>query len=76
MLTYVDDCIILVRDRETIIKFIATLKFGPENFDFTNKGTLSKYLGVDIHQLPSDSGFTMSQPFLIEQILHAGEVFS
>ena len=47
VLTYVDDCIILSRDRETITKFIATLKYGPEEFDFTDEGTISKYLGVD-----------------------------
>ena len=45
VLTYVYDCIILARDRKIITKFIATLKFGPKTFDFTNKGTISKYLG-------------------------------
>ena len=74
VLTYVDDCIILARDRKTITKFIATLKYGPEKFDFTDEGTLSKYLGVDIQRLSSDNGFTMSQPFLIERILHAADI--
>ena len=69
MLTYVDDCIILARDRKTITKFIATLKYGPEKFDFTDEGTISKCLGVDFQRLPSVSGFTVSQPFLIKPIL-------
>ena len=57
------------RDKETITKFIATLKYGPEEFDFA-EGTIS-FLGVDIQRLSSNSGFTMSQPFLIERILDA-----
>ena len=64
VLVYVDDCIILSRDKNTITKFIATLTFGPEKFEFTDEGELSKYLGVEIEQLQS-GGFSMSQPFLI-----------
>jgi len=65
VLTFVYDCIILERDRKTITKFIATLKYGPEKFDFTDEGTISKCL----QRLPSDSGLTMSQPFLIKHVL-------
>ena len=50
-------------------KFIATLKFGPEDFDFIDEGTISKCLRVDAQRLPSDSGFTVSQPFLIKHVL-------
>ena len=42
ILVYVDDCIILSRDRYTIMKFISTLIFGPERFEFTDEGKLSK----------------------------------
>jgi hypothetical protein len=70
VLVYVDDCIILSRDRNTITKFISTLTFGPEKFEFTDEGELSKYLGVEIEQLKS-GGFSMSQPFLIQRILDA-----
>ena len=65
VLTFVYDCIILERDRKTITKFIATLKYGPEKFDFTDEGTISKCL----QRLPSDSGLTMSQPFLSKHVL-------
>ena len=70
VLVYVDDCIILSRDKNTITKFIATLTFGPEKFEFTDEGELSKYLGVEIQQL-QDGGFSMTQPFLIQRILDA-----
>ena len=71
VLTYVDDCIILSRDKFTMEKFVDSLKHGPENFDFTDEGDLSKYLGIDIEKLPSKDGFTMTQPFLIERIIEA-----
>ena len=70
VLVYVDDCIILSRDKNTITKFISTLTFGPEKFEFTDEGELSKYLGVEIEQLQG-GGFSMSQPFLIQCILDA-----
>lgn len=44
---------------------------GPEKFIFTEEGTLSSYLGVDIKQLPGDGGFALTQPFLIERIVKA-----
>ena len=71
VLTYVDDCIILSRDKFALDKFVESLKLGPEKFDFTDEGTLSKYLGIEIERLPSRDGFTMTQPFLIERIVEA-----
>ncbi len=54
--------------------FIDSLKFGPEKFDFTDEGSMDKYLGVDIEKLPDGTGFTMTQPFLIERILTAAQI--
>jgi len=76
VLVYVDDCIILSRDRTSIELFIDSLKHGPERFDFTDEGSMDKYLGVDINRLPDKSGFTMSQPYLIERILEAANIDS
>ena len=70
VLVYVDDCIILSCDRDTITEFISTLIFGPEKFKFTDEGEPSKYLGVEIKQLKS-GGFSMSRPFLVQCILYA-----
>ena len=71
VLVYVDDCIILSRDKISIELFIASLKHGLEGFDFTNEGTMDKYLGVNIERLKDNNGFTMSQPYLIERIMQA-----
>ena len=51
VLCYVDDCIILSRDKITIEKFVESLKHGPKNFDFTDEGDLSKYLGIDVKKI-------------------------
>ena len=69
ILTFVDDCILISKDKSVIQEFILSLSNGPENFDFTDEGTLSQYLGVDIARLP-DGGFCLSQPFLIERIIN------
>ena len=54
--------------------FINTLKYGFEIFAFTDEGSLHQYLGVEIEILPDDTGFTMTQPFLIKCILEAAKI--
>ena len=71
VLAYVDDCIILSRDKNSLEMFVETLRLGPEKFEFTDEGTLTKYLGIEIEKLPGWTGFTMTQPFLIERIINA-----
>ena len=68
VLTFVDDCILISKDGKVIQDFITSLNNGPEKFDFTDEGTLSSYLGVDISRLP-DGGFSLAQPFLIERVI-------
>ena len=68
ILTFVDDCILISKDGAVIQEFIDSLTHGSEKFNFTDEGTLSSYLGVDISRLP-DGDFTLSQPFLIERII-------
>ncbi len=75
ILVYMDDCILISKERSSIDAFITSLKNGPENFVFTDKGELKRYLGVEISPLPDgSSGFSMTQPFLIEQILKAADI--
>ena len=74
VLVYVDDCIVLSRSKTALTQFVTTLRFGPEKFDFTDEGSLSKYLGVEIEKLPSNGGFKMTQPFLIQRILEAADI--
>ena len=71
VLTYVDDCILISKESSVIDEFIQSLKNGSENFDFTDEGTMSSYLGVDVSRLLDGNGFILSQPYLIHQIIEA-----
>ena len=57
VLVYVDGCIVLSRSKTVLTQFIATLRFGSENINFTDEGSLSNYLGVEIEKLPSKRWF-------------------
>ena len=74
VLCYVDDCILLSPKKEIIDEFLVSLKHGPEQFIFTDEGDIERYLGVEVTRLDDDSGFKMTQPFLIERILQAAEI--
>ena len=70
ILVYVDDCILIAKHSDIINDFIESLHKGPENFEFTDEGSMDRYLGVDIQKL--DNGeFVLRQPFLIQRILSA-----
>ena len=71
VLTYVDDCILISKDSFVIDEFILSLQNGSENFIFTDEGSMSSYLGVDVSHLPDGSGFTLTQPYLIERVIEA-----
>jgi hypothetical protein len=65
VLTYVDDCIIVADSMVCIEQLITSLHSGMENFILQDKGSIDKYLGVNIEQL-NNSSFHLTQPFLIE----------
>ena len=67
---YVDDCIILGRNDERIKWLISSLSEGKENFDLTDEGNISNYLGVDFKRNP-DGSFELRQPYLIDRIIKA-----
>lgn len=71
VLCYVDDCILIGKDANAIPEFMNSLEQGPENFKFTDEGSMSSYLGVDISRHDDEDGFTLSQPFLIDRIIKA-----
>ena len=48
VLTCVDDVIIIGDTTRKIDKLIQALHGGDNNFDFTDKGSIEKYLGVEI----------------------------
>jgi len=70
ILVYVDDCILVSLSSAVIKAFIESLANGPEEFAFTDEGSMDKYLGVDIQKL-GDGNFVLRQPFLIQCILEA-----
>ena len=57
ILTYVDDCILLANDTASITTIIKLLRSGSGNFIFTEEGTLSASLSVDVDTLLDGSGF-------------------
>ena len=57
------------RKAGSIDKFIKSLKDGPEQFKFTEEGSLAPYLGSKFIDLDNGEQFEMTQPFLIDQII-------
>ncbi len=50
ILTYVDNCVIIVDTHDRIEALIKSLHKGDENFVLQDKGPIDKYLGVNIRQ--------------------------
>ena len=61
VLVYVDDCIIVSKDSQTIEDLVISLKNGPENFLLTDEGNIENYLGVYIRPFKGDT-FELCQP--------------
>ena len=72
LLTYVDDVIIIGDTTKKINELNQALHGGGKNFDFTDKGSIDKYLRVEIKQLGKDS-FKFSQPFFYQTRLGSFE---
>ena len=51
ILCYVDDCILISDNKKMLDNFVYSLKNGIDIFEFTDKGTIDEYLGVEIEQL-------------------------
>ena len=69
ILTYGDDCIIIVPSMENINRFVDSMKNTDENFVLTDEGDINKFLGIEITQL-NDKRFKISQPYLTDQIIY------
>ena len=68
IVTYVDDCIILVETMNLVNSIIKPLQDGDEDFELIGEGSSDKYLGVMIKDIDSNT-FEMSQPFLARRII-------
>ena len=65
LLLFVDDVILGAKDNQTVSNIIQLLQ---DNVDVEDQGDLCDYLGV--HVTPIPGGLRLSQPHLIESILH------
>jgi hypothetical protein len=63
----VDNCIIVGNSMHRIDALIQSLHEGDKHFVLQDKGSIDKYLGVNIKQIDANA-FELSQSFLIEQI--------
>eukprot|EP00957_Ditylum_brightwellii_P128132 9773165-Ditylum_brightwellii.AAC.1 len=71
LFVYVDNVLIIGKAKEAIERFISSLKSGVDGFEFTEQGSLSYYLGVEIvrSQDPKSKSFELKQPYLISKIV-------
>ncbi len=67
VLTYVDNCIIVGDSMQQIDALIESLHREDEYFVLQDKGSIDKYLGVNIKQIDANT-FKLAQSFLIERI--------
>ncbi len=67
VLTYVDVCILIGDSQDWLNALVTSLHNGDDNFALQDKGSIDKYLGVDISQVNGTS-FQLTQPFLIKCI--------
>ena len=68
VLTYVDDCIIVVPSMQKIDAFVKSMEVGPKLFMLTDEGDIDKFLEIEIDHL-DEKIFKISQPFLIDRII-------
>ena len=68
ILVYVDDCIVISKDKKVIDRFVKLMKNGKEGFVLTDDGDLTRFLGVEI-EYKTDGSIHMTQPHLIQRIL-------
>ena len=64
ILIYVDDCIILSKNKQSIIKILELLR---KNYTITDEGEMEEYLGIKLER--TDDTIKMSQPLLINRII-------
>lgn len=66
ILIYADDCIILSKNKQSIIKILELLR---NNYTITDEGGMEEYLGIQLER--TDDTIRMSQPLLINRIIEA-----
>ncbi len=81
LILYVDDCLVMSKDPETVDNIVKSLATGedPDNpkqkyknkYVLTNDGGIKNYLGVEVVKHENRNAIELKQKFLIERILKA-----
>jgi len=66
LVAYMDDCLIFAKTDDTIDGLIDSLCL---DFNLTDEGDVSSFLGIDMKNLP-DGSYELMQPGFIDQIIH------
>ena len=66
LVVYVDDCLIVFRDKDKINQLMYMLK-NKEKLDLIYKVDVDKYLGIEIERNKEDKLITFKQTFLIQR---------
>ena len=67
-IVYVDDVIIIAKNKSILDSIVKSLFDGEENFNLTDKGSLNTYLGIEIRDLDKET-YELNQPHLIDRII-------
>ena len=67
VLVNADACVLIGKNSNILESFIDSLKCSDENLDFTDEGSMDRYLDIDIQKLKNNK-YILRQQFLIKQI--------
>ena len=70
VLSYVDDCLMFAQQGKSIEQL--TKAFHDAEFEFTEEGTVSSYLGVEINR--DGSNIELTQPYLIKRVIQEANI--
>jgi hypothetical protein len=62
IITYADDCIIVINSMKDINTFITSMKDGPKEYFLTDEGDINKFLGIEMKEITRNK-FELLQPF-------------
>jgi hypothetical protein len=71
IVVYVDDCLFFSPDSATIDNVISSLS---QTFKLKDEGDISAFLGIQITKNKSEKSISLTQPGLMEQIIHEGGI--
>ena len=73
---YIDDRIIISKDKSVIDSFIYSLQHGQENYNLTDKREVDMYIGINTVRSNTNTNIELRQSFLIQRCLKVMEIDS